>query len=138
MLFRPVGLKELELIAASGYREFPPRLSWQPIFYPVLTQEYARSIVRNWNSRESDSGHCGFITEFEVDDGFVSRYLVQQLGGGTAFRELWVPAEELEVFNQHITGAIRVVESIYGEQFSDELDEITGLPVSVVQAAQSN
>lgn len=40
-LFRPVGQKELELIRASGMREFPPRLSWQPIFYPVLNEEYA-------------------------------------------------------------------------------------------------
>jgi hypothetical protein len=31
ILYRPVGPKELELIAASGYREFPPRLPEQPI-----------------------------------------------------------------------------------------------------------
>jgi hypothetical protein len=40
-LHRPVGPKELELIAASGYRAFPPRLPEQPIFYPVLNEEYA-------------------------------------------------------------------------------------------------
>src|SRR5688500_12512032 len=34
-LYRPVGPEELALIAASGYREFPPRLPDQPIFYPV-------------------------------------------------------------------------------------------------------
>jgi hypothetical protein len=34
-----VGPGELELIAASGYRPFPPRLPEQPIFYPVLTDE---------------------------------------------------------------------------------------------------
>lgn len=44
ILYRPVGLHELKLIAASGWREFPPRLHWQPIFYPVLTHEYARKI----------------------------------------------------------------------------------------------
>jgi hypothetical protein len=37
-LYRPVGPRELELIAASGYREFPPRLPDQPIFYPVLNE----------------------------------------------------------------------------------------------------
>jgi hypothetical protein len=36
-LFRPVGKKELELIAASGFRKFPPRLPEQPIFYPVTS-----------------------------------------------------------------------------------------------------
>ncbi len=35
-LYRPVGPKGLEFIVASGYREFPPRLPEQPIFYPVL------------------------------------------------------------------------------------------------------
>ncbi|MBC8141560.1 MAG: ADP-ribosylation/crystallin J1, partial [Armatimonadetes bacterium] len=35
-LYRPVGQRELDLIAASGYRAFPPRLPEQPIFYPVL------------------------------------------------------------------------------------------------------
>ena len=42
ILYRPVGPKELALIAASGHREFPPRLPGQPIFYPVLNEEYAR------------------------------------------------------------------------------------------------
>jgi hypothetical protein len=46
-LFRPVGPKELELIRASGYRAFPPRLPEQPIFYPVLTREYAVKIARD-------------------------------------------------------------------------------------------
>jgi hypothetical protein len=44
-LYRPVGQKELDLIAQSGYRAFPPRLSGQPIFYPVLNEEYAREIA---------------------------------------------------------------------------------------------
>ncbi|MDQ3711150.1 MAG: hypothetical protein M3388_02900 [Acidobacteriota bacterium] len=35
-LYRPVGLKELELIYDSGFSEFPPRLPHQPFFYPVL------------------------------------------------------------------------------------------------------
>lgn len=35
ILFRPVGPRELALIASSGYQAFPPRLPEQPIFYPV-------------------------------------------------------------------------------------------------------
>jgi putative RNA 2'-phosphotransferase len=30
LLYRPVGLKELELIAQSGFKAFPPRLREQP------------------------------------------------------------------------------------------------------------
>jgi hypothetical protein len=131
LLFRPVGLRELELIAESGWREYPPRLSWQPIFYPVVTREYARAIITQWNSKESEAGHCGFVTEFDIDDEFVARYQVQQLGGGPVFRELWVPAEDLPEFNAHILGTIRVVESVYGPGFAEELDPISGLPVCV-------
>lgn len=39
-LFRPVGPDEFRLIAASGFRAFPPRLPEQPIFYPVRIAEY--------------------------------------------------------------------------------------------------
>jgi hypothetical protein len=44
-LYRPVGQKEMEIIAVSGFRCFPPRLDWQPIFYPVLNEEYASFIA---------------------------------------------------------------------------------------------
>jgi hypothetical protein len=46
-LYRPVGRGELELIRASHFREFPPRLAEQPIFYPVLSEEYATQIARD-------------------------------------------------------------------------------------------
>jgi len=38
-LYRLVWQAELDLIAVSGRRAFPPRLPHQPIFYPVLTEE---------------------------------------------------------------------------------------------------
>ncbi len=136
ILYRPVGLRELELIAETGFRWFPPRLAWQPIFFPVLTREYARAIVSQWNSKETEAGHCGFVTEFEIDDRFVTRYPIQQLGGGPIFRELWVPAEELSEFNEQIIGCIRIVESVYGPEFMGELDTVSGLPKSVIRSAE--
>ena len=48
-LYRPVNQAELDLIEASGWRAFPPRLPEQPIFYPVLNEEYAIQISRDWN-----------------------------------------------------------------------------------------
>jgi hypothetical protein len=42
-LYRPVGPKELELIAVSGWREFPLRPSGQPISFPVINKAYAMS-----------------------------------------------------------------------------------------------
>ncbi|MDB6066945.1 MAG: ADP-ribosylation/Crystallin [Pedosphaera sp.] len=105
ILYRPVGPKELALIAASGYREFPPRLPEQPIFYPVLNEEYARQIARDWNVK--DSG-VGYVTRFSVRTEFLARYEQQQVG--TALhRELWIPAEELAEMNRNIIGLIEVI-----------------------------
>src|SRR5215475_10107732 len=104
-LFRPVGPKELALIEASGWRHFPPRLPEQPIFYPVLNEEYATQIARDWNVKESGSG---YVTRFAVDSDFVSRYPVKVVGS-SVHQELWVPAEELEELNRHIVGPIEVI-----------------------------
>ena len=104
-LFRPVGPKELALIRGSGWREFPPRLPGQPIFYPVLNVEYAIQIARDWNVKDSGAG---FVTRFQVDAAFARRYPVHTVGS-SVHRELWVPAEDLAEFNRHIVGPIEVI-----------------------------
>ena len=104
-LFRPVGHKELELIRDSGWRRFPPRLDWQPIFYPVLNEAYATQIARDWNTKDPASDFVGYVLRFEVDAAFVARY-APQVVGAAVHRELWVPAGELEAFNDHIVGPI--------------------------------
>lgn len=104
-LYRPVGPKELELIAHSGYREFPPRLPEQPIFYPVLNEEYATQIACDWNVKASGSG---YVTRFQMSQEFLDRYEVQ-IVGGSIHEEYWIPAEELSEFNQNIVGTIKVI-----------------------------
>lgn len=110
-LYRPVGRAELDLIIESRMRAFPPRLPEQPIFYPVLTRGYAQQIAREWNTA---NGAVGYVTLFEIDASFLSGYDVQQVGGASHV-ELWVPAEELEEFNQHILGPIDVVDAYRGD-----------------------
>ena len=105
ILYRPVGPKELALIAASGFREFPPRLPEQPIFYPVLNEEYAADISRKWNVRDYGAG---YVTRFHVRKDHVAKYPVQIVGDSTC-QELWVPAEELPDFNANIVGLIEVI-----------------------------
>jgi hypothetical protein len=109
-LFRPVGPVELKLIAASGWRSFPPRLPEQPIFYPVLNEEYAAQIAERWNVKESGSG---YVTAFDIETEYVERFEAKQVGGREHV-ELWVPAEELAEFNRHIVGLIRVVREYGG------------------------
>lgn len=106
-LWRPVGPKELALIRQAGMRAFPPRLPEQPIFYPVLSEDYAVKIARDWNVPASGSGH---VTRFEVRRDFLDRYAVQE-AGGRAHLEYWIPAEELDQFNAAIVGTIEVIRS---------------------------
>ncbi len=106
-LFRPVGLDELELIRASGYQEFPPRLPGQPIFYPVLNEEYATQISRDWNTLHEADGR-GFVTRFRVRARFIEGYEVRTVGG-SVHQEYWIPAEDLPEFNRNIVGTIEVV-----------------------------
>lgn len=127
ILFRPVGIGELRLIARASFRAFPPRLPDQPIFYPVLTLEYARKIARDWNTVDAQSGYAGFVTRFEIDEETARRYPVQ-IAGGNSHEELWVPADELAGFNARIVGPIVVVESFTGPRFVGDVDPTTHLP----------
>lgn len=115
-LYRPVGLKEFELVLATGSTAFPPRLFWQPIFYPVLNQLYAEQIALDWNTKDEFSGYCGIVLAFEVDADYCAQFPVQEVGGNI-HQELWVPAEMLEAFNRHIAAPIRVVNAFFGEGF---------------------
>jgi len=111
-LYRPVGPKELQLIEETGWKKYPPRLFWQPIFYPVLNEEYAIQIARDWNVKASGSG---FVTKFEIDAAYVKKFEEQNVGG-EIHNELWVPAEELEEFNNHIIGLIVVTKEFFPEK----------------------
>jgi hypothetical protein len=77
VLFRPVGQVELDLIRESGFRRFPPRLQEQPYFYPVLNLEYATQIARDWNAKDAQSGHVGYVLRFQVDSDFLRQYAIR-------------------------------------------------------------
>jgi len=51
-LFRPVNDKELALIEAMGF-----------IFYPVMNEQYAIQITKEWNV---PTYGIGYVTRFEV------------------------------------------------------------------------
>lgn len=111
VLFRPVGPEGLKLIEVAGFRAFPPRLPEQPIFYPVLSEEYAVKIARDWNVQASGAG---YVTRFAVRREFLSRYQIQN-AGGERFQEYWIPAEELAEFNQNLVGPIEIVRQFFSD-----------------------
>jgi hypothetical protein len=107
-LFRPVGAEELRLIVESGHTAFPARLPGQPIFYPVLNEEYAAQIARDWNAKNSAAG-VGYVTRFAVRAEYLAQFEVRKVGGAMHL-EYWIPAERLEEFNRNIVGKIEVIE----------------------------
>lgn len=127
LLYRPTGLRELQLVAASHWRAWRQRLPDQPIFYPVLTLSYAVQIAKDWNTIDEFSGFVGFVTRFQLDDAFAARYPVQR-AAGRAHEELWVPAEELDLFNCNLVGFIEVVAAFVGPRAAVVVDPLTHLP----------
>ncbi|HEY9431060.1 MAG TPA: hypothetical protein VI260_06170 [Blastocatellia bacterium] len=110
-LYRPVGQQELDLIRSSGFREFPPRLPRQPIFYPVLNEEYATQIARDWNTKSGS--RRGFVTRFQVPTEILRRYEINTVGS-SIHQEYWIPAEDLPEFNRNIVGVIEVIAEYQG------------------------
>lgn len=104
-LYRPVGEAELDHITRSRFSRFPPRQLSQPFFYPVCTRVYADQIARDWNTR---SGGVGYVTRFEVNADFLSRF-ERRVVGERVHEEYWIPTEDLEAFNDQIVGPIEVV-----------------------------
>lgn len=69
-----------------------------------MNEEYAIQIARDWNVPALGSG---YVTKFAVRKDFLSRYQVQNVGA-ELHNELWIPAEELDEFNDNIVGVIEV------------------------------
>lgn len=106
MLYRPCGVEELVLVYDARQRRWPPRLPEQPIFYPVTRADYAAQISREWNT--TSGARLGYVTAFELDADYARRF-TPQVVGARQHEELWVPAEELDTFNDHILGPIEVI-----------------------------
>ena len=111
-LYRPTGEAELALVSASGFRAWPPRLPEQPIFYPVTNEEYAVQIARDRNAKADATG---YVTRFDVDSAYMAQFDRRVVGDAHTHTEYWVPAEQLEEFNDHMVGQIEVVRAFRGD-----------------------
>ena len=72
---------------------------------PVLNEQYATMIARDWNVKQSGAG---YVTRFQVRRSFLDRYEVHQVGGQSIL-EYWIPAEDLDALNASIVGTIDLV-----------------------------
>lgn len=110
-LYRPCNQAELDLVAASGFKRWPPRLPEQPIFYPVSNEAYAHEVNR-WNLTQFGGG---YVTRFEVQASFMEAYPLK-IVGASHHSEWWVPAGDLEALNDHIVGLIEVIARLPQEE----------------------
>jgi hypothetical protein len=108
VLYRPVGQREYELIEATGFRRFPSRLPEQPFFYPVMNESYATQIARDWNTKDEASGWTGYVLRFRVRSEFLRNYPLRTVGSAL-HQEYWIPASELDEFNEQIEGLIESI-----------------------------
>jgi uncharacterized protein (TIGR02452 family) len=137
-LYRPVGEKEMLLIIENNYKSFPPRLEWQPIFYPVLDENYASEIAEKWNTRDQAGNYLGFVTKFEVLENEVNKYPTQNVGAKN-HNELWIPSEDLEKFNQAIVGNIEVTKVFIGDDFKNPANkDVENLLLSIKKLTMTN
>ena len=111
-LYRPVGQEEFELVRDKGFREFPPRLPEQPFFYPVLTEDYATQIARDWNTKDERSGFAGYVLRFNVRKEFLDQFEVRVVGSSN-HREYWIPARDLQQLNTNIVGRIEIISEFH-------------------------
>ena len=107
-LYRPVGQAEFDLIRATGFSRFPPRLTQQPFFYPVLSERYATQIARDWNTKDESSGFVGYVLRFRLRTDFLGNYEVHTVGSAE-HQEYWIPADDLQTMNESIAGPIELI-----------------------------
>ena len=109
-----MDIEELQLLYETGMKGFPPRKPGQPIFYPVLNLEYANEIAKRWNAEGQT--RSGYVAKFIVDDSYAAQF-ERHTVGASHHVELWVPAEELPRFNDHILPPIVIVSAHFGGEF---------------------
>jgi len=102
-LYRVIDASELAALQALHFRKFPACA--EPVFYPTLTRHFALETLRQ---TAGISTQKGYLTCFKICARYVRDFEVQTLSG-EIHDELWVPAEELPVFNEKIVGRISLL-----------------------------
>lgn len=82
-----------------------------------MNHAYAEQIARDWNTKDKASDYVGFVTAFDVNADYLTQF-EEQVVGGSEHREIWIPAANLDTFNQKIAGRIRLIAAFYGEHYS--------------------
>jgi len=66
--------------------------------------------------RDVNGDDSGFVTQFDIPEDYFKTFEVQTVGLAH-HKELWVPAEQLNEFNEKIVGEIKVLKAFVGARF---------------------
>ncbi|MBQ5334654.1 MAG: hypothetical protein J6Z45_01760 [Oscillospiraceae bacterium] len=107
-LFRPLPAEEFRQIEANGFASFPARSSGQQLFTALLSHEGAAEIARRMRI-EKQAEHTVYVVGFLVEDAYIRQFSVQN-SDQPERSALWIPAEEIDILNQHLVGKIRMLD----------------------------
>jgi hypothetical protein len=93
---------------------FPTTSGFSANFLSCIERRICQKIARDWNTKDAASGYVGYVTKFSVQSEYLSRFQVQTVGSADLHLEYWIPAEQLEEFNQNIIGKILIISEFRG------------------------
>jgi len=118
-LFRPVCSEEYQRIEALNFQGFPECGEMQPLFTALLSEIGAKQIARHLKTeRRSDS--VVYVVRFFVDDAYMHQYPIQ-CDHASEQRAVWIPAEDIEILNQHLIGSIQVIASYQVDRYNGDI-----------------
>lgn len=109
-LYRPISAEEYAAIEKLEFKGFPRRSAGQPLFSALLSQEGAVQIARRMRVDKPNGSDMAYVVGFLVEDAYIRQFPVQHANEPER-RALWIPAEEIDILNQHLIGKIRLLDS---------------------------
>lgn len=104
-LYRPMNAKEYHELEARRFQGFPPRKEEQPLFTVLLSEEDAYQIAKHMRISKGIDNRV-YVVGFLVEDAYIRQFPVHR-----GRQALWIPADEVNILNQHLIGDIRVLAS---------------------------
>lgn len=118
-LYRPLNAEEFHAVEARSFRGFPPRSDEQPLFTALLSEEGASQIAKHMRIAK-EAENTVYVVSFLVEDAYIRQFPVQHAEERNR-RALWLPAEEVDILNQHLIGTIRVIASYQIDRANGEV-----------------
>ena len=109
-LYRPISADEYAAIKEKEFKGFPHRSAEQPLFTALLSQEGSIQIARRLRVDKQTESDMVYVVGFIAEDAYIRQFPVQHADDPER-RALWIPAEEIDILNQHLIGKIRVLDS---------------------------